>query len=105
MQSMLRRSSGDSAWSLAFPSKLVMNTIPLLQSMGTHISRTRSVALDKWNDEQLAAMRAGGNERAARLTRPPPSNYVQPIQIKQGTGAVCPYMLIRSLPYRGKELE
>mmetsp|Transcript_52490 Transcript_52490/g.137476 ORF Transcript_52490/g.137476 Transcript_52490/m.137476 type:complete len:120 (-) Transcript_52490:868-1227(-) len=38
----------------------------LNQGLGTHISRTRSVHLDKWSDEQLQAMKSIGNEKAAR---------------------------------------
>jgi hypothetical protein len=49
--------------------------------MGTHISRTRSVALDKWNDEQLAIMRAGGNEISARCPRQG-LPHTSPIQLK-----------------------
>eukprot|EP00292_Cryptomonas_paramecium_P005626 CAMPEP_0113725332 /NCGR_PEP_ID=MMETSP0038_2-20120614/39672_1 /TAXON_ID=2898 /ORGANISM="Cryptomonas paramecium" /LENGTH=409 /DNA_ID=CAMNT_0000655525 /DNA_START=9 /DNA_END=1238 /DNA_ORIENTATION=- /assembly_acc=CAM_ASM_000170 len=39
----------------------------LNQGLGTHISRTRSVHLDKWSDEQLQAMKSIGNEKAARI--------------------------------------
>ncbi|KAJ1469425.1 hypothetical protein T484DRAFT_1642836 [Baffinella frigidus] len=31
------------------------------RGMGVHISRTRSVQLDQWNDEQISAMARGGN--------------------------------------------
>mmetsp|Transcript_52489 Transcript_52489/g.137467 ORF Transcript_52489/g.137467 Transcript_52489/m.137467 type:complete len:250 (-) Transcript_52489:405-1154(-) len=37
------------------------------RGLGTHISRTRSVHLDKWSDEQLQAMKSIGNEKAARI--------------------------------------
>ncbi|GAA6059346.1 hypothetical protein JCM10212_003244 [Sporobolomyces blumeae] len=34
------------------------------RSLGTHISRVRSVELDDWNDEQIASMEAVGNRRS-----------------------------------------
>eukprot|EP00747_Dinoflagellata_sp_TGD_P218340 gnl/TRDRNA2_/TRDRNA2_90612_c0_seq2.p1 gnl/TRDRNA2_/TRDRNA2_90612_c0~~gnl/TRDRNA2_/TRDRNA2_90612_c0_seq2.p1 ORF type:complete len:209 (+),score=26.75 gnl/TRDRNA2_/TRDRNA2_90612_c0_seq2:160-786(+) len=33
------------------------------RSLGTHISFVRSIAMDKWKDEQLQRMRVGGNQR------------------------------------------
>lgn len=35
--------------------------------LGVHVSRVKSVALDAWTNEQVAAMRAMGNERAAKI--------------------------------------
>jgi hypothetical protein len=37
------------------------------RSLGVHVSKVRSVDLDDWTDEQLAAARTWGNERANRL--------------------------------------
>ncbi|EKX38156.1 hypothetical protein GUITHDRAFT_77435 [Guillardia theta CCMP2712] len=41
------------------------------RGLGTHISRTRSVTLDTWNDEQIRAMTSVGNDKAVSLTEQP----------------------------------
>jgi hypothetical protein len=36
--------------------------VPFLRSLGTHISRVRSVRMDAWTDKQIKIMKAGGNK-------------------------------------------
>eukprot|EP01100_Stratorugosa_tubuloviscum_P011366 TRINITY_DN506_c0_g1_i2.p1 TRINITY_DN506_c0_g1~~TRINITY_DN506_c0_g1_i2.p1 ORF type:complete len:451 (+),score=264.27 TRINITY_DN506_c0_g1_i2:68-1420(+) len=49
------------------------------RSLGTHISRVRSVSLDKWTSEQIEALTSVGNGKAKRYFEATvPSNYHRP---------------------------
>eukprot|EP01136_Pigoraptor_vietnamica_P015371 Opistho-1_new@58455 len=62
------------------------------RGLGVHLSFVRSVTMDKWNESQLAKMKAGGNDAArAFLTSRPDYRDGMSIQEKYNTQAAALY--------------
>lgn len=57
--------------------------------MGTHVSKVKSLSLDKWTDEQVESMRRQGNARMNAVYNPNPERFPFP------THPGCRYIVYR----------
>ncbi|ORX52358.1 Arf GTPase activating protein [Hesseltinella vesiculosa] len=55
------------------------------RKMGTHISRIKSISMDKWTPEQIESMKnAGGNIKVNNTVNPNPSKHPLPLADDEG---------------------
>jgi len=80
------------SWSIGI--FLCINCAGIHRNLGTHISRVKSVTLDKWNEDQVDNMRNVGNARAKLIYEANvPAHYTRP---REGSSAYALESWIRA---------
>ncbi len=63
--------------SVSFGTLFCLECSGIHRSLGVHISFVRSIAMDSWNDSQLAIMKSGGNDKCNAYLK---ANGINPVQ-------------------------